>query len=179
MRAPKLIKKLEKSTYHLLRRAGQFGADIYAVHKNPKDLTPRQFAVLLTVAQNESISQIGLVQKTGIDRSTLADLVKRLSDRGLLQRRRTKEDARANALRISANGRRALSSSQTAAARADAAILAALPVDRRKGFLADLELISMALNELGQNDGTKILRPTKVRQSRKAKAHSIELLTRK
>jgi len=170
MRAPKLVKKLEKSAYHLIRRAGQFGADIYAVHKNSKDLTPRQFAVLLTVAQNESISQIGLVEKTGIDRSTLADLVKRLSDRGLLQRRRTKEDARANALRISASGRRALSSSQTAATRADAAILAALPVDRRKGFIADLELISVALDELGQNSGVKTAKPAKIRPPRKAKA---------
>jgi len=173
MRAPKLIKKLEKSAYHLIRRAGQFGADIYAVNKNSKDLTPRQFAVLLTVAQNESISQIGLVEKTGIDRSTLADLVKRLSDRSLLQRRRTKEDARANALRISASGRRALSSSQTAAARADAAILAALPVDRRKGFIADLELISAALDELEHKNGIKTSKPIKPGTRRKTKAKQL------
>lgn len=171
MRSPKLIKKLEKSVYHLIRRAGQFGADVYAVHKNSKDLTPRQFAVLLTVAQNESISQIGLVEKTGIDRSTLADLVKRLSDRGLLQRRRTKEDARANALRISANGRRALSASQIAAAHADAGILAALPADRRKGFLHDLELISGALDEFGENSSIepevkKVRPPRKVKSKR-------------
>lgn len=151
MRAPKAINRLEKSVYHLVKRAGQYGADIYALHKRAKDLTPRQFAVLLTVAQNESISQIGLVDKTGIDRSTLADLVKRLVDRGLIQRRRTKEDARANALRISANGRRALSASQTAASYADAEILAALPADRRKGFIKDLELISIALDKLEQN----------------------------
>ncbi len=169
MRAPKIIKKLDKSAYHLLRRAGQFGADVYALHKNSKDLTPRQFAVLLTIAQNESISQIGLVEKTGIDRSTLADLVKRLGERGLLQRRRTKEDARANALRISANGRRALSSSQNAAARADAAILTALPVDRRKGFIADLELISAALDELEHKNGIKTSKPAKLKPPRKTR----------
>jgi len=170
MRAPKAINKLEKSAYHLVRRAGQYGADIYAVHKKSKDLTPRQFAVLLTVTQNESISQIGLVEKTGIDRSTLADLVKRLVDRGLLQRKRTKEDARANALRISAAGRRALNASQIAAAHADAGILAALPADRRKGFLNDLELISSALNELESKNDSKISKPAKTRPSRKPKA---------
>lgn len=169
MRAPKAINNLEKSPYHLVRRAGQYGADIYAVHKKSKDLTPRQFAVLLTVVQNESISQIGLVEKTGIDRSTLADLVKRLVDRGFLQRRRTKEDGRANALRISANGRRALSASQTAAAHADAGILAALPADRRKGFISDLELISTALDELEQGNGTKPVKTTKARQPRKTR----------
>jgi len=170
MRAPKTINKLEKSPYHLVRRAGQYGADIYAVHKKSKDLTPRQFAVLLTVAQNESISQIGLVEKTGIDRSTLADLVKRLVDRGLLQRRRTKEDARANALRISANGRRALSASQIAAAHADAGILAALPADRRKAFVNDLELISKALDEFGENSNAKASILPKASQTRKTKS---------
>ena len=169
MRAPKAINRLEKSAYHLVRRAGQYGADIYAVHKKSKDLTPRQFAVLLTVAQNESISQIGLVEKTGIDRSTLADLVKRLVDRGLLQRKRTKEDARANALRISASGRRALSASQVAAAHADAGILAALPADRRKGFLHDLELISIALDDLESKGGNKITKTVKSRSAPKSK----------
>jgi MarR family transcriptional regulator, temperature-dependent positive regulator of motility len=170
MRAPKAINKLEKSAYHLVRRAGQYGADIYALHKRSKDLTPRQFAVLLTVTQNDSISQIGLVEKTGIDRSTLADLVKRLVDRGFLQRKRTKEDARANALRISANGRRALNASQVAAAHADAGILAALPAGRRKGFLQDLELISTALDELELKNGTKLSKPKKVRQPGKTKS---------
>ncbi len=171
MRTPKIINKLEKSAYHLIRRAGQYGADIYAQHKRSKDLTPRQFAVLLTVAQNENISQIGLVEKTGIDRSTLADLVKRLVDNGLLQRRRTKEDARANALRISANGRRALSASQQAAAQADAGILAALPADRRRAFMSDLELISAALDEFEHNNGANIQKPAKSRlpKSRKIK----------
>lgn len=161
MRTPKQIKNLEKSAYHLIKRAGQYGADIYAAHKNPRDLTPRQFAVLLTVDQNENISQIQLVEKTGIDRSTLADLVKRLVENGLLQRRRTREDARANALRISANGRRALLASQTAAAQADAGILAALPMERRRAFLKDLELISNAMDKT--ENGAPIIAPKPVK----------------
>ncbi len=37
------------------------------------DLTPRQLAVLMTVAGNEGPCQTGIVDATGIDRSTLAD----------------------------------------------------------------------------------------------------------
>ena len=72
------------------------------------DLTPRQLAVLVTVANNEGLSQTGLVDRTGIDRSTLADIVRRLQRKGLLQRRRTKEDARAYAVKLTDEGRRVL-----------------------------------------------------------------------
>ena len=59
------------------------------------NLTPRQLAVIITVAQNEGLSQTGILDATGIDRSTLADVVRRLTKKRLLQRRRTREDARA------------------------------------------------------------------------------------
>jgi DNA-binding MarR family transcriptional regulator len=49
---------------------------------------------------NEGLSQTGIVARTGIDRSTLADLVRRLQRKGLLQRRRTKDDARAYAVKM-------------------------------------------------------------------------------
>ena len=45
------------------------------------------------------MSQTQLAKLTGIDRSTLAELVARLLDQGYLQRRRTKDDGRTNALR--------------------------------------------------------------------------------
>ena len=80
--------ELGKSPIHLLHRAGQCAGDLFAGKVPERDLTPRQFAVLLTVAQNEGLSQTGLVEKTGIDRSTLADIVRRMLKKGLLQRRR-------------------------------------------------------------------------------------------
>ncbi|MFZ1102753.1 MAG: helix-turn-helix domain-containing protein, partial [Hyphomicrobiaceae bacterium] len=40
------------------------------------------------------------MNRTGIDRSTLADIVRRLTRKGLLQRCRTNEDARAYAVRL-------------------------------------------------------------------------------
>ena len=63
-------------------------------------LTQRQFTVLIAVDQNEGVSQTALVKMTGIDRSTLADLVARLLAQGYLQRRRTKDDGRTNSVRI-------------------------------------------------------------------------------
>ena len=96
--------RLERSPIHLLHRAGQCAGDIFHGEMGDGDLTPRQYAVLVTVAQNEGVSQTRLVEKTGIDRSTLADIVRRMLKKGLLQRRRTKEDARAYAVKLTDEG---------------------------------------------------------------------------
>lgn len=90
---------LHRSPIHLLHRAGQCAQDIFHAEM-PSDLTPRQFVILITVSQHEGLSQTGLFDRTGIDRSTLADIVRRLQRKGLLQRRRALEDARAYAVRL-------------------------------------------------------------------------------
>jgi len=110
-------------------------------------LTPRQLAVLLTVARTAGLSQTGLVAHTGIDRSTLADIVRRMQRKGLLQRRRTKEDARAYAVRLTEEGRRALRTAEPVAKRVDARILEALPVRQRGQFIDELIAIVAAFEK--------------------------------
>lgn len=112
------------------------------------ELTPRQYAILLTVAQHEGLSQTSLVEKTGIDRSTLADIIRRLLKKGLIQRRRTKEDARAYAVRLTESGTRILKQVEPLARRVDDRILAALPGQQRERFVQDLNTIVRALGTL-------------------------------
>lgn len=116
------------------------------------DLTPRQYAILLTVAQNEGLSQTHLVEKTGIDRSTLADIVRRLLKKGLLQRRRTKDDARAYAVKLTEEGLRILKSAEPMARKVDDRILAALPNQQRERFVQDLNTIVKALGNASVSD---------------------------
>jgi len=110
------------------------------------DLTPRQYALLVAVAQNEGLSQTQLVEKTGVDRSTLADIVRRMLKKGLLQRRRTKDDARAYAVKLTEEGRRVLKAAEPMAKRVDETILSALPDTQRERFLEDLVAIVEALS---------------------------------
>lgn len=138
--------RLERSPIHLLHRAGQCAGDIFAAEMGDAGLTPRQFAVLLTVAQNEGVSQTDLVERTGIDRSTLADIVRRMLKKGLLQRRRTKNDARAYAVKLTEEGWRVLRSAEPMVRRVDDRILAMLPGKQRDQFLTDLMTIVEALN---------------------------------
>jgi DNA-binding MarR family transcriptional regulator len=127
--------RLRRSPSHLLHRAGQCAAEIFHAEMKDGDLTPRQLAVLVTVANNEGVSQTGLVERTGIDRSTLADIVSRMLKKGLLQRRRTKEDARAYAVKLTEEGRRILRSSDPLAKKVDERILEALPSKQREQFI--------------------------------------------
>jgi DNA-binding MarR family transcriptional regulator len=104
--------------------------------------------VLVAVSQNEGLSQTQLVDKTGVDRSTLADIVRRMLKKGLLQRRRTKDDARAYAVKLTEEGWRILKAADPLAKRVDDKILAALPGQQRERFLQDLALIVEALGKL-------------------------------
>ncbi len=145
--------QLEGSPLHLLHRAGQCAADLFAAEMGEVDLTPRQFAVLLTVARQEGLSQTDLVAATGIDRSTLADIVRRMLKKGLLQRRRTREDARAYAVKLTEEGQRVLRASEPKVGRVDDRLVNALPADQRDRFIADLLAIVSALDR-SSRDGT-------------------------
>lgn len=112
------------------------------------ELTPRQFAVLVTVSLNEGLSQTNLVERTGIDRSTLADIVRRMLKKGLLQRRRTKEDARAYAVKLTDEGWRMLKAAEPMARRVDEKLLSVLPPAQRDRFLQDLATIVEALGTM-------------------------------
>jgi DNA-binding MarR family transcriptional regulator len=132
---------LERSATHLLHRAGQCAADMFSAEARRSGLTPRQFAVLMVVADEEGLTQTDLVERTGVDRSTLADIVARLLGRGLIQRRRAKDDARAYAIKLSPQGAKALREAQPGAAAADQKLLASLPPAKRQEFLESLNLI--------------------------------------
>lgn len=137
---------LDRSPVHLLHRAGQCAVDIFQAEIS--DLTPRQLAILTTVASDEGASQTKLVDTTGIDRSTLADIVKRLVRKGLLQRRRTREDARAYAVKLTDEGRRVLTAANPVARRVDERLLGALPGKQREAFLTALASIVETLQTL-------------------------------
>ncbi len=126
---------LAASPSHLMHRALQLALDIYSEEAGPDGLTQRQFAVLEAVSHRAGLTQTDLVRATGIDRSTLADLVSRMTTRGLLDRERSTIDARAKAVRLSEAGQAALDAARPRVEAADKRILALLPKARRDSFL--------------------------------------------
>jgi DNA-binding MarR family transcriptional regulator len=93
---------LDASLLHLLHRASQAADD--AFERSDPAVTARQFVVLQAVSQSQGCSQTELVAMTGVDRSTMADVMRRLQKRGFLRRRRRKDDERAYVINLTDRG---------------------------------------------------------------------------
>lgn len=136
---------LNLSASHLMHRALQLAQDIYVEEVGSGGPTQRQFAVLEIAARNGGLTQTELVRATGIDRSTLADLVARMTARGLLNRERSTLDGRAKAISVSEEGLALLEAARPRVEAADHRILALVPKARRDSFMGLLaELAAIA-----------------------------------
>lgn len=138
--------RLDHSPSHLLHRAEQLAADRFTQLVGD-NVTLRQFAVLAAIAQSPGLSQSDLVRATGVDRSTMADMMTRMEKRGWVTRTASTIDARAHAVRLAAAGVTILAAATHHARAADAAILDALPRTKRRAFLNTLTKLARIADE--------------------------------
>jgi DNA-binding MarR family transcriptional regulator len=133
---------LTETPGHLLRRAQQRAVEIFFQLVDEDGLRPPQLAVMLTIYQNPGLNQSDLVRRTGIDRSTTGDMIARLVNRNLVERRRATDDQRANHLWITKAGITALENTMEGAGKVQDVIMAPIPAARREGFLDLLKLVA-------------------------------------
>jgi DNA-binding MarR family transcriptional regulator len=167
---------LSQSATHLLHRVLQLALDYHAEAAGAGGLTQRQYTVLAAAGAADGVSQSDLVRATGIDRSTLADLVARMIAKGLLERERSATDARANTVRLSEAGRAALAEGGKPAARSDARLLELLPPKKRDSFLKTLGALAAAAD--GAPMPVKAAKPPKAKP-KPVKAASAKKKTKK
>jgi MarR family transcriptional regulator, temperature-dependent positive regulator of motility len=167
------VAALDQSPSHLLHRALQRALDIYVEEFGESGITQRQFAVLAAADEREGATQADLVRITGIDRSTLADMARRMIAKGLLERERSNVDARANAVRLTDAGRAALADARPKMAAADAKLLKLISGGgRRTTFLSLLrDLAKSAVPETAKPKAEKVKAPKPAKPAKAAKAH--------
>jgi MarR family transcriptional regulator, temperature-dependent positive regulator of motility len=164
MSGTKESKQFSRSVSHLLKRAVQFSVHLYMDGAGKSGLTHRQYIVLQAADAHDDKSQTELVKITGIDRSTLADLVARLMTQGYLQRKRSKEDARANAVRLTPAGKKALKSAQTGADDVDKRLLSFVPSSDRKPLIDCLAALAAELEKVEEDLPEKVQVKVKLRR---------------
>jgi MarR family transcriptional regulator, temperature-dependent positive regulator of motility len=121
---------------HVAQRAKeQFNA-------HTEHMTPTQFTLLSAVATTPDQNQNQLAAITRIDRSTLATMATRLTDKSWLHRERPRSDARQNTVRLTPEGRAALANALPTTLDAEAAFLAPLTLPQRAEFIKLLQKLT-------------------------------------
>ncbi len=116
---------------HLLRRCHQIGVAIFLEECAAFKLTPLQFAILQTLQGNGPLDQVSLGGITAMDRTSIAMMVGKLEQRGLLRRDRSQQDQRAKIVSITSAGEKLVRAALPAVSEAQARILA--PLDAKEG----------------------------------------------
>ena len=164
---------LDESPSHLLHRVLQIALDIYNAEAGEGALSQRQYAVLKALEGSEGLSQTDLVKVTGIDRSTLADLVSRMLAKELVARERSATDARANLVQIAEAGKTALAEMEPRVLAADEKILSLLSPPKRESFVKLLRKLTHA-REDATSEAKPRQKPVKVKTEKAEKAPKTE-----
>ena len=122
------------SLLSLLHRANQLAEERFTSAVGETQVTPRQLQVLAAIDAKPGASQVDLTETTGVDRSTMADMIRRLSRRKLVQRRRSKQDARAYTISLTNLGEAALVNGAPILDSIEQSLLAVLSVQQRAEF---------------------------------------------
>jgi len=89
---------------HLLRRSHFFAEKLFAERLGAHGVTSRQLALLVAVLHNPGASQKVLGRLIALDTNTVSDLVRRMVDKGLLERRASRTDRRSFAIELTDKG---------------------------------------------------------------------------
>lgn len=89
---------------YLVRRLHQIHVGLFAEECGGEDITPVQFGMLSVLQGGEGLDQLTLSTSVGVDRTSGADVIRRLERRGLLVRTRSETDRRAKLIRITEAG---------------------------------------------------------------------------
>jgi DNA-binding MarR family transcriptional regulator len=107
----------------------------------PLGLSVKAVGAMTVLEAEGPLSQRRLAERQGIDRTTMVAVVDELERLGAVERRRNPGDRRANALRLTASGRRLLALARTAVAGAEEAFLAPLTESEQRRLRAALRLL--------------------------------------
>jgi DNA-binding MarR family transcriptional regulator len=132
---------IRRTAGHLIRRAHRVAAAIFTEEIDGR-LSPNQFSVLLCLCQEPGLHQIDLVTRIAADRSTINDMVARLEENGMLEKRRSTVDERKIALYVTEKGVAAVAQALPGSVRAHDRVLKLVPKNLRGPFLKALECIA-------------------------------------
>ncbi|WP_406005835.1 MarR family transcriptional regulator [Streptomyces sp. NBC_00637] len=132
---------LEYRLGHLLQHAQAELARKSAEALVPCGVDGRELAVLVVLADEETLSQAEAAGRIGVDRTTMVALVDGLEDHGLVERRRSPRDRRRNIVRLTDAGLVCLERAEEAHRAAERRFLAPLDEQAAAALLRALRML--------------------------------------
>lgn len=144
---PTTSSALQKRVGFLIRRLLQIHTAMFAEETVGYDVTPVQFSLLTALNELGEIDQNTLSHAIGLERSSVAEVLPRLEDRGLLSRRQSQDDRRVKLVKLTRKGRQLLIRIAPAAQRSHDRLIEKLPPAEREQLLDQLALLVAANND--------------------------------
>jgi DNA-binding MarR family transcriptional regulator len=135
---------LGRRVTYLLRRVTDAAGRMANAHLAPMGLDTRHYTVLAVLAAGAGSSQRSIADTLGLDRATVVALVDGLESQGLARRIRSREDRRANAVELTARGRRALTRAERLMEQCESNFIAVLDPDERQQLTSMLDRLLSA-----------------------------------
>lgn len=143
-RAKKTDSSLWSRPGFLIRRLHQIHCALFAEEVPDATITPVQYSLLSTLEEFGELDQNSLSHRIGLERTSVAEVLPRLEDRQLIERKRSEEDGRIRLVALTADGKALLDSLAAAVARAHARTVEALPAAQRKELMRMMALLVTA-----------------------------------
>lgn len=134
--------KLDGGVGFLARVLAGRASSIFEEVTGQTEITPQQFGVLLTLYQNDPMTLTDLTRATRADRSTIGEMTRRMTQRGLIARAPGEQDRRTAFVSITEEGREALLELVSKMPLLQDRLLHPIPEAERRSFLHNLKLIA-------------------------------------
>jgi DNA-binding MarR family transcriptional regulator len=125
-----------------LRMAQEAAFEAFSRRSQEIGESPGRFATLTIIARNPGISQTELSQANGRDKSSLTPVVEDLVRRGLVERKRMREDRRTYRLNVTPAGKKTLTSLTRCARRHERVMDGIIGQRDRKRFIQILKRLA-------------------------------------
>lgn len=134
----------------LVRRLHQIHYALFLEECKNENITPVQYGILTVLAVEPWMDQTAISYEVGIDRTTSADVIRRLEEKGWLERRTNPTDRRSRQARVTNEGLKVMEMLKSSLVRSQQRLLQPLSTADRKTFMRLLTEVVMANNQHGR-----------------------------
>ena len=131
----------------LIRRLHQIHVAMFLEEFKSQNITPVQYGLMTAVAALPGLDQTSLGQEVGLDRTTTADVVRRLEERGLIDRTPNPADRRTRHVHLTAAGQALVAALHSDMTRAQERLMEPLRPAERTMFMDLMRILVEANNQ--------------------------------